>query len=206
MATHQPTTDLPGFGPAAGWISDLQLSRDDLRRARIWLLGTAILALIAGVLAIAVPAVASVTMSIFVGWILIFAGLVMVSHAFSTRAPIRVTLRLVEGLLTLLVGVYLIAFPLSGTVTLTFVLAVWFFGSGALSLIAAWRLRGMPGAGIAGLNGTLSVILGLLIALDLPSSAAWAIGLLVGINLIFWSLRSMIGAQLLKQLADTRPA
>ena len=57
MATHQPTTDLPGFGPAAGWISDLQLSRDDLRRARIWLLGTAILALIAGVLAIAVPVV-----------------------------------------------------------------------------------------------------------------------------------------------------
>jgi uncharacterized membrane protein HdeD (DUF308 family) len=186
-------------------MADLPLSRDDLRHAHNWLLGAAILALIAGALAIAVPVVASVTMAIFVGWLLIFAGLVMVSHAFSRRAPVRVTLRLLEGLLTLVAGIYLIAFPLNGTVTLTFVLAVWFFGTGALALLAAWRLRGMPGAGIAGLNGALSLILGLLIALDLPSSAAWAIGLLVGINLVFWGVRALIGAKLLKQLADARP-
>jgi uncharacterized membrane protein HdeD (DUF308 family) len=73
-------------------------------------------------------------------------------------------------------GIYILAFPLSGTVTLTFVLAA----------------------------GALSVILGFLIAVELPSSAAWAIGLLVGINLIFWGARALIGARLLKQFLESR--
>jgi uncharacterized membrane protein HdeD (DUF308 family) len=51
------------------------------------------------------------------------------------------------------------------------------------------------------LGGGLSVILGFLIAASLPSSATWAIGLLVGINLVFWGVRALIGARLLKELA-----
>jgi uncharacterized membrane protein HdeD (DUF308 family) len=41
-------------------------------------------------------------------------------------------------------------------------------------------------------------VLGILIAVELPSSAGWAIGLLVGINLIFWGVRALVGARLLK--------
>ena len=66
-----------------------------------------------------------------------------------------------------------------------------------LSLLTATRLRGTPEAWTTWCGGVLSVILGFLIAASLPSSAGWAIGLLVGINLIFWGVRALISARLL---------
>jgi uncharacterized membrane protein HdeD (DUF308 family) len=57
--------------------------------------------------------------------------------------------------------------------------------------------RDAPFAWFSALGGVLSIVLGVLIAASLPSSAGWAIGLLVGINLIFWGVRALMGAQLL---------
>jgi uncharacterized membrane protein HdeD (DUF308 family) len=176
----------------------MDMPAEALARARRWLTVTAVLALIAGVVAIAVPVIASVTIALFIGWVLIFAGIVTGIHAFSQRPPRRVAVSLVNAVLTFLVGLYIVIFPLSGTVTLTFMLALWFFASGALRLVAWWRGRGMPGAGMIGFNGALTLVLGILIVASLPSSAAWAIGLLVGINLFFWGLEGLALARLLK--------
>lgn len=184
------------------WLVGLALSADDVGRARRWLLVTGVLSLLAGAAAIAVPAVASVAIAIFIGWILMFAGVVIGLHAFSLRSGTDKTLRLLDAALALLVGFYLVAFPLSGTVTLTLLLAVWFFGTGALSLYVAWRSRGRPGTGWLTFGGALSVVLGLLLAVDLPSAAEWAIGLLVGINLIFWGVRALIAASLLEDMVE----
>jgi uncharacterized membrane protein HdeD (DUF308 family) len=74
---------------------------------------------------------------------------------------------------------------LSGTITLTFLLAVWFFGTGLLSLWSAWQHRDSDGLAVTVIDGVLSLILGLLIAVSLPSSAAWAIGLLVGFYVLW---------------------
>jgi uncharacterized membrane protein HdeD (DUF308 family) len=71
--------------------------------------------------------------------------------------------------------------------------------TGALLLAGAWQLRGIGGASLMALNGTLSLVLGLLIAVDLPSSADWAIGLLVGINLLFWGIRALVAAAALQR-------
>ncbi|HWF36678.1 MAG TPA: DUF308 domain-containing protein [Solirubrobacteraceae bacterium] len=180
--------------PAA--VADLPA--EALRRARRRLYITAVLAVVAGLVAIAVPVIASVTITLFIGWILVFAGVVGGIHAVSQHPARRVAASLLSALLTGLIGLYIVIFPLSGTVTLTFMLALWFFVSGALRLFAAWRVRGMPGASIIALNGVLTLVLGFLIAAALPSSAAWAIGLLVGINLIFWGVQSAMLARLLK--------
>lgn len=174
-----------------GWSVGTQI-----RRAGRWLNLAGALALVIGLAAIAVPAIASVTVAVFVGWILVASGLTIAIHAISHRSPIRG----LEALIALVAGLYVLAFPLSGTVTLTFVLAVWFFASGILSLVYAWQWGGIPGTWIHALGGILSVILGLLIAASLPSSAAWAIGLLMGINLVLWGVRALIGARLLKEL------
>jgi uncharacterized membrane protein HdeD (DUF308 family) len=167
---------------------------------RRWLFVAGALSILAGLVSIAVPAAASVATAVFIGWVLVGAGVVMAVHLLSQRSPDRIALRLLNAALTLFVGIYLLAAPLSGTVTLTFMLAVWFFGIGVLELAAAWRERGLPIAGWLGFNGAVSTILGLLIAFDWPSSAAWAIGLLVGINLVIWGLRAVFVAAALRRL------
>jgi uncharacterized membrane protein HdeD (DUF308 family) len=184
------------------WIAAVGLSGDDLRHARRWLLVTAALCVLAGLAAIAVPLAASVATAIFIGWVLAFAGVVTGVHAFVERAGGRSGLRILTAVLTLFVGIYLIVAPLTGTVTLTFMLAVWFFAIGVLELTAAWGLRGWPGAGLVGFNGALSALLGVLIVADFPSSADWAIGLLVGINLLLWGIRAFVLAGLLKRAID----
>jgi len=178
----------------------LTLSDEDLRRVRRWLTISGILGLIGGIAAIAVPAIASLTIAIFIGWVLVFASAVMGARAVAVRGQRReFLLRLAEALLTLAAGVCILLFPLTGVLTLTFFLTAWFLASGALQLYGAWRMRGLPGAGWLGLDGALSVLLGILIAVELPSSAAWAVGLLVGVNLLFWGVSALIAARALKR-------
>jgi uncharacterized membrane protein HdeD (DUF308 family) len=192
---------LAGADPAAGfgrqsWTFHARLTRDQIDRARRWLIVAGSLALIIGVVSILVPVIASVTAAIFVGWVLVASGIAVAIHAISHRAPVRG----LEALIALVAGFYLLVFPLHGTVTLTFVLAVWFFARGILTLMYAMQWRGVPGSWIYALGGILSVILGFLIAASLPSSATWAIGLLVGVDLIFWGVRALLGSRLLKEL------
>jgi uncharacterized membrane protein HdeD (DUF308 family) len=173
------------------------VTRDEIDPARRWLMVAGSLSLIIGVVSIAVPAIASVTTTIFVGWVLVASSIAAAIQAVSHRAPVRG----LEALIALAAGFYLLVFPLNGTVTLTFVLAVWFFATGILSVTYALRWSGVPGRRLHALGGVLSVILGFMIAASLPSSASWAVGVLVGINLIFGGLRALIGAHLLKELA-----
>jgi uncharacterized membrane protein HdeD (DUF308 family) len=194
MSTRQPqTAQWPPFAASGAPLAE------EVRRARRWVVATGVLSIVAGAAAIAVPAVASVTIAIFIGWMLIATGVARAVHAVRAH---RVTAPAVlDAVLALLVGGYLVVFPLSGTVTLTLLLAAFFFGAGALYLLHAWRARGRPGAGLAAFNGALDVVLGVLICVDLPSSAAWAIGLLVGIELVFWGVRALMLASLLKRVA-----
>jgi uncharacterized membrane protein HdeD (DUF308 family) len=78
------------------------------------------------VVAVAVPTVASVAIAIFIGWVLVVGGIAMGIHAISHRLPLSG----LEAVLTVTAGLYVLIFPLSGTVTLTFVQAVWFFATG----------------------------------------------------------------------------
>jgi uncharacterized membrane protein HdeD (DUF308 family) len=191
------TAETPAQPAIAAWLADVRLSEGDMRTARRWLLATGILALLAGIAAIVVPLVATITVALFIGWILVFSGAVMAWHELTQRPSGRSWARAAQALLTLLVGLYLVVFPVTGALSLTLLLVIWFAGIGGLELYGAYRLRGVPGAGWLLFNGLVSVVLAVLIAADLPSSAAWAIGLLVGINLVFWGMRALVAAGIL---------
>jgi uncharacterized membrane protein HdeD (DUF308 family) len=194
----------PDNGQAAGaWVAGRPRAAEAVKSARNWLYVTAAVSMIAGVLAILVPAVASVTVAILVGWLLLFFGVFALAHAWSVRAPGR-GLRIFNSLLTALAGLALIVFPLTGTFTLTFFLAVWFLVTGTVYVAAAIQHRGEAGAGLMGLHGVVSLLLGILIIADLPSSADWAIGLLVGVNLVFFSVRALIAANVLNATLKAR--
>src|SRR3954470_8743457 len=83
-----------------------------LHEARRWLQVAGVLALIGGAVAVAVPALASVATAIFIGWILIFAGVMMGIDAYSQRHRGGIGLPVLMAALALLIGIYLVAFPL----------------------------------------------------------------------------------------------
>src|SRR3954469_3341197 len=158
---------------------------EELKRTRRWLMIAGVLSLIGGIVAIVLPNVASVATAIFVGWLLIFAGALQVVDAFSTRDATRNALRVLLAVLTFAAGLYLLVAPLDGTFTLTVVLAMWFVAVGVARIVIGIADRGGAERWMMVLSGALSLVLGLLIALQLPESAAWAIGLIVGIDLVF---------------------
>lgn len=191
------------WGLASTWALIGHAPPDQLRKVRRILLVTGILALLGGAAAILVPIVASVTMTLFVGWMLMLYGIVSGFQAITAEAPGRTKAwRALNALLAVLVGLYLVVLPLSGTITLTFLLAVWFFGTGLFSLTAAWQRRGRSEAAWLVISGLLSLLLGILIAVSLPSSAAWAIGLLVGIEMIWWGTDALVAASVLRRTLD----
>jgi uncharacterized membrane protein HdeD (DUF308 family) len=139
---------------------------------------------LAGAVAVLVPAVASVAVAIFVGWVLLFVGVATALSALMHAGHHRI-LRGLWGLVSVAVGLYLVLAPLEGTITLTFVLIVNFLIMGSMRIAAWWASRETPGAGAMGANGAFSILIALLVLVDFPSSAGWAIGLLVGIDLMF---------------------
>jgi uncharacterized membrane protein HdeD (DUF308 family) len=142
------------------------------------------LAIVGGAVALIVPAIASVGTALFIGWVLVFASLAIGIHAFAVGGLGRALLRLLFAVITLAAGLYLLISPLEGTFTLTVMLVMWFVALGIARLVAGLAELGIPGAGYTILSGVVSLVLGALIASELPSSADWAIGLLVGIDLL----------------------
>ncbi len=178
--------------------------REGLARSWKALMAVGVLAILTGCFAILVPAVASVGTAIFIGWLLIFAGLFLIAGAFTAHSLGTVVVRLLWALLTLLVGFWLVIEPDNGTLTLTLVLGLYFLFMGATRLAVAFAARGRQNAGLLGLNGIAGLLIGILVLAEFPSSADWAIGLLVGIDLIFagWTLTSV--ALLGKDLARSK--
>jgi uncharacterized membrane protein HdeD (DUF308 family) len=173
---------------------------EELRRTRRWITVAGALSLLGGIVAIVLPNIASITTAIFVGWLLVFASALYVVDAFSTRDGRRIALRLLIAALSFAAGLYLLVAPLDGAFTLTVVLSMWFLAVGVVRIAIGIADHNAPAAGMLVLNGVLSLVLGLLIALQLPESATWAIGLLVGIDLLF------TGMLLLSLARSLRPA
>jgi uncharacterized membrane protein HdeD (DUF308 family) len=174
--------------------------REGLSRSWKGLMVVGVLAIVIGCIAILIPAVASVGTAIFIGWILLIAGGFLVAAAFSAHSVGSLVVRLIWAALTVLVGFWLIVEPHNGTLTLTFVLGVYFLFMGITRITVAFLARGQRNAGLVGLSGVAGLLIGILVLAKFPSSADWAIGLLVGIDLIFagWTLTSvaLVGKEL----------
>ncbi|MBJ7347433.1 MAG: DUF308 domain-containing protein [Thermoleophilaceae bacterium] len=165
-----------------------------LASASKWSLIGGVLAIIVGLVAIFVPAFTaftSVSITLFLGWILLFGGAVMLVDAFGAEGASQKILHGLLAIVTGAVGLYLLVAPLDGTYKLTVILVIWFVAVGFIRLVSGIAHLGQQGAGFLMFNGFVSLLLGLLIANNLPSSATWAIGLLVGIELLFAGMTSV---------------
>lgn len=168
------------------------------------LLTAGIISVVLGAIAIIVPPLASVTITYLVGILLLIGAVAYVAEAISRGSTGHRIWSAVLAVLYVFAGVWLIVNPVSGTITLTWILAIFFLLIGVLRLIAGISSRGkVPNAGWTIINGVLSILIAVLVIGDLPSSAAWAIGLLVGIQLLFDGIALIATAMAGKQLAES---
>jgi uncharacterized membrane protein HdeD (DUF308 family) len=151
---------------------------------RTWFLILGILLIVLGVIAVAFPLLTTIAAKIFLGWLFLIGGIVQIFHAFSTRGWSAFFFDLLIGVLYLVAGAWLAFFPLTGIFTLTILLAFMFIVQGALEAGMAFHMRPHQGWGWMLVAGIVAAAAGVLILANLPSSALWAIGLLVGINLM----------------------
>ena len=140
-----------------------------------------------GALAVVLPFIAGLATAVFVGWLLLIAGFGGLVATFRSRTAPGFIWSLLSGLIALVAGVLLLLNPLQGLLTLTLVLTAYFFVDGIFNIVLAVAHR----RELSGrwewmmLNRVVDIVLAAIIFGGLPGTSTWALGLLVGIDLLF---------------------
>ena len=179
----------------------MSTNRSDLNRIQVavatslhahWLffLIEGIILLALGLAAIVLPPLATIAIEVIIGWLLLVSGIVGLITTLRMRRVAGFWWSLLSAILGIAAGFVLLRWPLSGALSLTLILTVFFVIEGVASIFYALEhKRELSGRWSWMLtSGALDLILGGIIFLGLPGTAAWAIGLLVGINMVFGGL------------------
>ncbi len=152
----------------------------------------AILLIVFGFLAIALPLASSWGVVVVIAWLIVFSGGFQFIHAFQSHGVGHILWKLLVAILYLIVGFYFLLHPLLGVAAFTFALAIFFVVEGVFDLVAYFQSRGIPGSGWILFDGIVTLILGLLVWRQWPSSSLWVIGTLVGISMIFTGMTRLM--------------
>ena len=159
-----------------------------------WYIVAAVLFIVLGVFAVIEPALAGLGVALFVGWLLLFGGVSHFIGAFSGGGARRVIGQILAGIVFVLGGLYMLTHPLMALGTLTLLLAAVIVVAGIFEVVSYFRVKDERASGWMLLNGIVAVVLGGLIWVHWPSSSVWAIGTLVGVNLVLTGItRLMLG-------------
>jgi uncharacterized membrane protein HdeD (DUF308 family) len=166
-----------------------------------------IVLLILGIFAILIPNVATLAVEVFIGWVLLISGVVGLISTFRMRGAPGFGWSLLSAVVGIAAGFVLLAWPLSGVLSLTLILTAFLTIEGVASIMLALSHRHGFSARWALLvvSGVIDLILAAMIFLNLPSTAAWAIGLLVGINMVFGGSTLISMALQARSLAPPAP-
>jgi len=161
-----------------------QAPSSPVRQASTWSIVWGVLLIIFGMLAIASPFLAAIAVTGFVAWLIVLAGVVHLILAFHAHGAGSLIWKLLVGLAYLFFGGYLIAHPVLGVASLTLVLASLFLVEGILNIVIFFKMRSVGGSSWVLVDGIITLLLGLMIYMQWPSSSAWAVGTLVGVSMI----------------------
>jgi uncharacterized membrane protein HdeD (DUF308 family) len=150
-----------------------------------WSIAISILLILAGIFAILLPPISGLGITLFIGWLLTFSGIMHFIFAWKVHTTKRVLWELLLGILYVFAGFYLIAHPLAGLLSLTLFLAAYLFVEAILEIILAFQLRPHAGWGWTLFDAVVTFILAFMIWRSWPVSSVWAIGTLVGISMLF---------------------
>jgi uncharacterized membrane protein HdeD (DUF308 family) len=189
--------------------AEIRFDADTLRKYSTWFTIYGVVLALLGILAIAAPMVATLATSIFIGWVLVAGAIfgLIADFRAGKDAP-GFWWNLITALLYLVAGILLIGNPVTGAVSLTIVLAAYLLAGGVAKLVLGFQhKKDIPNAwGWVVFSALVDIVLAFLIFQGLPGTAFWAIGLLVGINLLMMGIAIVVTALSCKKMATTKDA
>jgi uncharacterized membrane protein HdeD (DUF308 family) len=161
--------------------TSVEMARHASTAAILW----GVLLIVFGMVAVGLPFLAAVAVSALVAWLIVLAGAVHVMLAWRAHGAGNIIWKLLVGIAYLCFGAYLLLHPVLGVASLTLLLASLFLIEGILNIVLYVKMRPIHGSSWVLVDGIITLLLGLMIYMQWPSSSAWAIGTLVGISMIF---------------------
>ena len=169
-------------------------------------IGWSIVMIVMGFVAVLLPFAAGIGVSIVVSWIIAFAGVAYLVYAFAATGIGAFLWRMLIGAIYVFGGGYLALHPGLALESLTLVVAVIFFLEGIMEIVVFYQLRAMSGSGWILSDALVTLLLAYLIWRPWPFGSLWAVGTLVGANLIFrgvtWLMYSSSARRALKAMAS----
>jgi uncharacterized membrane protein HdeD (DUF308 family) len=182
--------------------------RDAVRRHWGLFLVQGLVMLVLGLLALARPMIATIAVELFAAWLFLIGGIVGLAGVFTAWKTPGFAWALIRAVLAILIGVLLLWRPIAGVLTLTLLLAAFFAAEGIAYIIASISQRAaLPGSWLwVLLSGVIDLILAAIIISGWPGTAAWVLGLMVGINLLMSGVALVVTALACRRVGEAPPA
>jgi len=161
-----------------------QAMRETVKRYSFWYLIQGVLLVVAGFLALVYPLIASVTIIVLLAWILIISGVLQGIGLIGARHVPHFWLQAISAVLAILIGLLLLRAPGSGLLVITVLLIVFFMVEGIAKVIFALTIKPFPNWGWVLGSGIVSIFLAVILWANMPLSADWLLGVLLGIQLM----------------------
>lgn len=161
-----------------------------------------VLLIVFGIVAIASPFLAALAVNVAVAWLIVLAGVVHLMLAFRVHGAGSMIWKLLVGIAYVCFGAYLLLHPVIGVASLTLLLASLFLIEGILNIVLYVKMRPIHGSSWMLIDGIITLLLGLMIYMQWPSSSVWAIGTLVGISMIFSGVAGVMMSLAVRKATD----
>ncbi len=168
-----------------------------------WSIALSILLILAGLVAICVPEISGVAITLIFGWLMVVSGVTHFIFAFKSHTTGHVIWEILLGIVYLIAGFYLVMHPLAGLLTLTLFLACYLFFEAIFEIIQFFQIRPRHGAGWLLFDAIVTLILAVMIYGSWPSSSVWVIGTLVGISMLFSGISRLMLSLAAKRVIKT---
>jgi uncharacterized membrane protein HdeD (DUF308 family) len=172
-----------------------------VKKSITWSIILSTLMILAGFLAIVVPPAAGLAVTILVGWLLVLSGVMHFVYAWYPRSAGAIVWEILVGIAYVVVGGYVLLHPLAGMAGLTLALAIYLFAEAVLEFILGFQLRSHRGSGWLFLDGVITLILAAMIWRTWPSSTDWALGILVGVSMLFSGISRLMFSMAARSLS-----
>jgi len=174
---------------------------DSFGSVRGWAIFAGITSLVIGTAAVIYTGTATIASVVLFGWLLMIFGVMQTVNAFQVRTWSGFFLYLLDGIIRTVVGALLVLYPDAGAQSITLLLSFYFIVAGLFKTFGSIALQ-FPSWGWSVASGVVSVALGLILAMQWPTSATWFIGFAVGLDLILYGWALLMFAAAIKKVSD----